>query len=209
MSNKAKLILEFSWLYLILPVSYLWDYPVPIKMALALISFAFIFRYLWVKKAFRLGYDTETIIPFFKTVLLRFVVIGISLTAFTYLFYRSMFFGVLINNPKLWLFILFVYSLFSVTLQELVYRTFFFERYATIFKKTSLMILVNGLVFSLGHIFFKNEVVLVLTFVGGILFALTYLKTKSTLLVCIEHTLYGFWLFTVGIGGLVGFPGVS
>lgn len=207
MSDKVKLIVEFSWLYLILPISYLWDYPVPIKMTLALISFAFIFRYLWINKAFRFGYDSATIIPFFKTVLLRFVVIGVSLTLFTYFFYRPMFFGVLINNPKLWLLILFVYSLFSVTLQELVYRTFFFERYAAIFKKTSLMILVNGLVFSLGHIFFKNEVVL--TFIGGVLFALTYLKTKSTLLVCIEHAVYGFWLFTVGIGGLVGFPGVS
>jgi membrane protease YdiL (CAAX protease family) len=61
-------------------------------------------------------------------------------------------------------------------------------------------------VFSLGHIFFKNALVMVLTFLGGILFALTFNKTKSTLLVSIEHAIYGSWLFTVGMGSMLGFP---
>lgn len=60
--------------------------------------------------------------------------------------------------------------------------------------------------FSLGHIFFRNTLVLVLTFFGGLLFAITYSKTKSTLLVSIEHAIYGSWLFTVGMGDMLGFP---
>ena len=42
--------------------------------------------------------------------------------------------------------------------------------------------------------------------IGGLLFAFTYSKTKSTLFVLIEHTLYGCWLYTVGMGEMLGFP---
>jgi membrane protease YdiL (CAAX protease family) len=58
----------------------------------------------------------------------------------------------------------------------------------------------------LAHLFFKNTLVIVLTFLGGILFAITYHKTNSTLLVSIEHAIYGCWLFTVGMGSMLGFP---
>jgi len=57
--------------------------------------------------------------------------------------------------------------------------------------------------------FLKSSLVLVMTFVGGALFSLTYFKTKSTTLVCIEHAIYGFWLFTVDLGQLLAFPGVE
>ena len=69
-----------------------------------------------------------------------------------------------------------------------------------------LFLMVNAAVFSLAHIFFKNTLVMLLTFVGGLLFALTFKKTKSTLLVTIEHAIYGCWLFTVGMGEMLGFP---
>ncbi len=115
-------------------------------------------------------------------------------------------FNVLLNKPKLWLFILFVYSFFSVYPQEIIYRTFYFERYKALFKNDSLFIFVNAIIFSLGHIFFKNSLVIILTFLGGLLFAITYIKTKSTLLVSIEHAVYGCWLFTIGMGGMLGFP---
>ncbi len=65
---------------------------------------------------------------------------------------------------------------------------------------------INAIVFSLGHIFFKNTLVMILTFVGGLLFAFTFQKTRSTLLVTVEHAIYGSWLFTVGMGDMLGFP---
>ena len=71
------------------------------------------------------------------------------------------------------------------------------------------MIVVNAFVFSLAHIFLKNILVLFLTFIGVIAFALTYYTSKSTTLVCIEHALYGFWLFTVGLGEILAFPGAE
>jgi hypothetical protein len=45
----------------------------------------------------------------------------------------------------------------------------------------------------------------VLTFFGGLLFAFTYSKTKSTFLVNIEHAIYGSGLFTLGMGVMLGF----
>ena len=38
--------------------------------------------------------------------------------------------------------------------------------------------------------------------IGGLLFAATYERRRSTLLVSIEHGLYGDFIFTVGLGGL-------
>ena len=74
------------------------------------------------------------------------------------------------------------------------------------FYSKRLLVFMNAIVFSLGHIFFKNTLVLLLTFFGGFLFALTYYKTNSTLLVSIEHAIYGCWLFTIGMGSMLGFP---
>jgi membrane protease YdiL (CAAX protease family) len=54
--------------------------------------------------------------------------------------------------------------------------------------------------------FLKNSLVMLLTFLGGILFAITFHKTRSTLLVSIEHAIYGIWLFTVGMGEMLAFP---
>ena len=64
----------------------------------------------------------------------------------------------------------------------------------------------NAILLSLAHIFFRSTLVMFLTFIGGILFAFTFNKTKSTLLVSIEHAIYGCWLFTVGMGDMLGFP---
>ena len=99
-----------------------------------------------------------------------------------------------------------VYSLFSVYPQELIYRTFFYERYEALVKNEDLFIFINAILFSLAHLFFKSGIVLLITFIGGLLFAYTYFKTKSTLLVTIEHAIYGSWLFTVGMGTMLGFP---
>ncbi|WP_296343901.1 CPBP family intramembrane glutamic endopeptidase [Winogradskyella sp.] len=95
---------------------------------------------------------------------------------------------------------------FLVYPQELIYRTFFFRGCQQLFKNEKLFILINAALFSLAHIFFKNTLVSLLTFLGVILFALTFQKTKSTLLVSIKHSVYGCCLFTVGMGDMLGFP---
>jgi membrane protease YdiL (CAAX protease family) len=92
------------------------------------------------------------------------------------------------------------YPIWSAFPQELIYRSWFFHRYRDLVKKEWVLIGMNALLFSFGHIIFENLLAIILTFIGGILFALTYKKSNSLMVVFIEHMLYGNWIFTLGIG---------
>ncbi len=198
---------ELFVIFILIPISFVIDYPLWIKMAIVIIGFIYVvFVLLKVEKnKFKIAQYLNWKL-FFKRTLLQLFIISILTSLFVFFVDRPSFYSVLLNKPLLWLVILFVYSVFSVYPQELIYRTFFFQRYQTLIKNELLFIVLNATLFSLAHIFFKNGLVIILTFIGGILFALTFKKTKSTLLVSIEHAIYGCWLFTVGMGGVLGFP---
>jgi len=110
--GKLKLKIEFIWLFLILPVSFLFDYPVILKTILTTISFGFVFAYLWKNKAFNFIVAAHFWKPFMKTTTVRFLIISFVITMFTYVYYNELFFKVLLLNPKLWVLILFVYCFF-------------------------------------------------------------------------------------------------
>ena len=143
---------------------------------------------------------------FYKETTVKLLLIILITTLYVWFTDSSQLFIVLRTKPLLWVIILFVYSLLSVYPQEILYRTFFFQRYQSLFKNENLFLFINAIIFSLGQLFFKNVLVIVLTFFGGLLFAITFKKNKSTLLVTIEHAIYGCWLFTVGMGTMLGFP---
>ncbi|WP_303315255.1 CPBP family intramembrane glutamic endopeptidase [Flavivirga abyssicola] len=199
--------IEFLIIFILLPISFAIDYSIKLKMGIGIIGFIYIIYVLLrvEKKQFKMAPNLKWRI-FWKQTILKLAVIAILTTLFVWLTDSKLLFNVLINKPKLWLFILFIYSFFSVYPQEIIYRTFYFQRYKDLFKNEVLFIFVNAIIFSLGHIFFKNSLVIVLTFFGGVLFAITYKNTQSTLLVSLEHAIYGCWLFTVGMGGMLGFP---
>ncbi|MEM9558173.1 MAG: CPBP family intramembrane glutamic endopeptidase [Acidobacteriota bacterium] len=104
------------------------------------------------------------------------------------------------RRPVLWLVILVAYPLVSVYPQELIFRTFFFHRYRDLFPDHAWLIAASGLSFGLAHVFFGNWLAPLLTLVGGLLFARTYARTRSTALACFEHALWGDFLFTIGLG---------
>jgi membrane protease YdiL (CAAX protease family) len=205
-SIRYKFI-ELTLIFILIPISYIFDYSPIIKLIIGLLGFIYI-TYILLKvekNKLRVSKNIDWKI-FWKSTLIKLLIIAIITAIFVWLTDSKSLFIVLLNKPKLWIMIILFYSLFSVYPQELIYRTFFFQRYQNLFKNELLFILVNAALFSLAHIFFKSNLVLVLTFIGGILFAYTYKKTKSTLLTSIEHALYGSWLFTVGMGALLGFP---
>lgn len=198
---------EFLLIFIILPVSFVLDYPFLVKAFLAVVGFLYVI-YILVKvegNKFKIAPNLQWK-PFWTAVLLKFIIIAILTIGYMFLTARSDLFHILYQKPKLWVVILFAYAMFSVYPQELIYRTLYFQRYASLFDSKALLVVVNAIVFSMAHLFYRNPLVLVMTFLGGILFALTYNETKSTLLVTIEHTLYGCWLFTVGMGHMLGFP---
>ena len=199
--------IEFLIIFILLPVSFSIKYSIWIKLALGVFGFVYI-SYILLKVE-KLAFKVSKTIQwrnFWKSTIIKFFVITIITSLYVSLMDRNNLFSVLINKPQLWFMILIVYSVLSVYPQELLYRTFYFARYKELIPNDRFFIFLNAIIFSLGHLFFKNSLVIVLTFLGGILFALTYDKTKSTLLVSIEHSIYGCWLFTIGMGNMLGFP---
>ncbi len=210
MQTPRYLLTEFLVIFILVPVSFAMPYWVWLKAIIALLGFGYIlyvlFRIEKIKFKVQKGIDWKS---FWKRIGISFFVIAIVTSLFVYFNNASNLFYVPRTNLSLFFIILLVYTFLSVWQQEIIYRTFFFKRYERLFSSTKLLLFVNAIVFSLAHIFFRNTLVLVLTFVGGVLFALTYLKFRSTTLVSIEHALYGNWLFTVGMGKMLAFPGME
>lgn len=198
---------ELLLLFVLVPISFTLSYPVLIKLVIGVLGFAYIIYILFREEAVKFevtkGLNWKR---FWKLTFAKLLGIALITTLYVWVIDASKLYVVISTKPMLWVIILFIYSLFSVYPQELIYRTFFFQRYQSLFKNENLFIVLNAALFSLAHIFFKNTLVMVLTFLGGLLFALTYKKTKSTVLVSIEHAIYGCWLFTVGMGDMLGFP---
>lgn len=210
MKSNRFLLIEFLILFILLPVSLTIDFLLWVKVGYILAAFIYVLLILKKSEAisFRLKKDLNWK-SFWRRVAVTFLLVAITTTIYVYFVAPENLFFVPINNPLLFLIILFLYSLFSVLPQEIIYRTFFFERYGNLFQNKTLLVFVNAIVFSLAHLFFRNTLVLVLTFVGGMIFGFTYLKYRSTTAVTIEHALYGNWLFTIGMGQMLAFPGME
>ena len=205
-SIRYKFI-ELLIIFILIPISFYFNYSPILKLIISAFGFGYIIYILLKIEKIKFKINKEINWKnFWKKALINLIVIIIVTTFFVWYSDKENLFVVVLNKPLLWILILCFYSFFSVYPQELIYRTFFFKRYKSLIKSNLLFILMNAFMFSLAHLLFKNTLVLFLTFIGGILFALTYNKTKSTFLVSVEHAIYGCWLFTVGMGSMLGFP---
>ncbi len=108
--------------------------------------------------------------------------------------------GFVRQRPAFWAVVMVVYPVLSVYPQGLLYRAFFFDRYAVLFPGKWMLVVASAAAFSFLHIIFRNWLAVALTFGGGLLFAARYAETGSLATSCFEHALYGCWLFTVGLG---------
>jgi membrane protease YdiL (CAAX protease family) len=132
----------------------------------------------------------------------RFMTASPFLTLLAWLFMPAHFLDLPRTMPLLWLLIIVVYPLLSVYPQELLFRGFFFARYQSLFGSEKATSLASALLFSWMHIVFVNVYAVSLALIGGWFFATTYRQTRSLRLVCLEHSLYGALLFTLGYGRL-------
>jgi membrane protease YdiL (CAAX protease family) len=62
--------------------------------------------------------------------------------------------------------------------------------------------MTSALAFGYAHIVLHNWPSVLLSTIGGVLFASSYRRSQSTLLVAVEHAIYGCFVFSVGLGGL-------
>lgn len=107
------------------------------------------------------------------------------------------------ENWWILIFIAIGYPWLSCYPQEITHRAFFFHRYGPILPGRWPMIAVNALAFCWLHAPFWSGIALAMTLPAGVLFAWTYDRTKSTLAVTLEHAIYGWWVFFVGLGWFV------
>ena len=133
-------------------------------------------------------------------VFVRWICLSGLLYAFTAILFPEKLFSIQKSTPDLMWKLLILYPIVSAFPQEFIFCRFFFSRYHSIFGNKTLMVLMSALAFCLAHILFINWVAPVLGLLAGIIFAITYQRTKSLLLVSIEHGLYGDALFFIGLG---------
>lgn len=136
-----------------------------------------------------------------KSIGIIFVPGAMVLTIVAYIALPARFFDFPFSQPAAWLNTMLVYPFFLVVPQEFLFRCFFFHRYRRLFTgKERYLMGLNALSFGMAHIFYGNWIAPVISFCGGLLFAWRYQASNTLFTVCLEHALWGNFLFTVGIG---------
>jgi uncharacterized protein len=146
------------------------------------------------------GEDIEVERRQLKGILVRFCLSAVGLIAVTSALFPERLFDLPRTAPLRWALLLASYPLISVYPQELLYRAFFARRYRELFPRVGDFLPASALVFAWVHIIFRNPLAVLLTLIGGWFFAQTYAQTRSLRLVCLEHSLYGGLIFSVGLG---------
>jgi membrane protease YdiL (CAAX protease family) len=202
-SNKFFISIEFALLCIALP-TYIWATNSGEQMfAFLWVAFAYTAIILWRLKHISIrdewrwsAVNWDNI----KPMLIRWVIATILICGFTWFYEPSRLFFIPREAPHIIPFLLLAYPILSALPQEFIFCSFFMKRYGQYIKSDWTKIIISAIVFGYAHMLFLNWVAPVFSFFGGVIFAYTYLKTKSLALVTIEHSLYGNSIFLAGIG---------
>jgi membrane protease YdiL (CAAX protease family) len=200
--NRTLLLTEFLSLFVLLPLAYRFS-PLRIPV-LPLLWLATLYAWWQLHRDPRFDsshiWNIAMLSRHLASILLAFAVAAFLLWLAVHLFAPQLEWSFVRRHPAFWALVMLLYPALSVYPQGLVYRAFFFERYASLFPGRWTMIFASAAAFALMHIIFRNWLVVALTFAGGMLFAFRYDQTGSLATSSFEHALYGGWLFTVGLG---------
>ena len=145
--------------------------------------------------------------PDFKSVSVTFLAFAILSAVMIAVIRPDLLFSAPREAPRRWLLFWFIYTVASVAPQEALFRVVFFDRYRPLWgDRMWLALLLNAVSFSIAHAILHHPIVYALTFAGGYIFSLHWLRSRRFLSLCLLHGAYGFWLFTVGLGPVFGFP---
>jgi membrane protease YdiL (CAAX protease family) len=201
--NRALLWIEFFVLFVLGPLAlYAWA------------TRGWIYASLWIAAAYALWQTTRSSgfswgslwqgdgwsAKNRKAALVRFAAAAILMTILTAVTLPTRLLSFPLERPVLWLAVMTLYPILSVIPQELLFRSFFIERYAVLFARPRLRILLSGLCFGLSHLILNNWVAPSFTAIGGVIFAYGYFQHRSLKWAVIEHSLYGCFVFTIGFG---------
>lgn len=172
--------------------------PIPVLVALAVVVVVYLLRSPDFDKAslWRPGRLPGQL----PSVALLWGLTAVGSTIVVLVFRPELFLGFPRAEPLDWAFVMVFYPLLSVYPQELLFRSFLFQRYAPLFGDGIGMVTASAAAFGFVHIAFGNWISVLLSFAGGWIFASRYRRTRSLFTVSVEHGLYGMLMFTVGLG---------
>ena len=202
MSRLLLLVLEFSAIFVVVPLLVYYrvvpNAPIPYLVLAGFCAFVFL-RHDPTFEQSRL-FSWGPVDPLLLPLFLRDAVFVAFLGAAVWLFAPELLFSLVRRAPLFWVLIMLLYPLLSVYPQELLYRAFFFHRYQPLFGSGWGMLLASAFAFGFAHIILGNWISVALCLIGGLLFALTYQHSGSFLLTCLDHALFGNFIFTIGLG---------
>lgn len=200
------MLLELFAIFFMVPLA-VWKQWLPVPLIMIPLYLLAGYAAVWMfadkggdRRQFWSGGDVLLEKAYLKIILRRLVLVVTLVWLVVYAFYPDKLFLLPREHPLIWLLILLLYPALSVYPQELLYRAFFFSRYAGLFTDKYFMIMASTVFFAFMHVVFGNPVAILSTLIGGYLFADTYSRTRSLRLVCLEHALYGSVIFTLGLG---------
>lgn len=202
--RRVILLIEFLALFVLAPLVMryaVYAHNVPLFYALPPVLLG-IMAFLFYDSSFSLRREVLRAVsmPTWHSILLLFAAGCLTVAAMVALWMPERLFALAAERPGKWAKILVLYPFTSVLAQEFVYRVFFFHRYGPLFSTRTTLILANAAVFALGHVLFRNWIAIGGTFVIGILLAWRYDRTRSFWAVWGEHVLWGWLVFTIGLG---------
>ncbi len=193
---------EFLVLFFVLPtLFYLGHFKIAALPVLWLVMI-YCLVVLWRSRGLdrKLLWNSVPLLPRAPAIFCLFGACAALLTGLVYWFAPERLFGMLRTHPYSWALVMVSYPILSVYPQGVIYRAFLFERYRPLFASKWPVIVMSAVAFAYVHIVFRNSLAVGFTLVGGFLFALRYWQSGSLMISCVEHALYGCFLFTVGLG---------
>jgi len=202
MLRLVLLSLEFSALFVGVPLLIYYrllpNFPIPYLLFAALTAFLVLRSDPSFDSSHLTSWNNarSQLLPLLVRNAILLVLLGLAVRIFA----PQLLFSLIKRAPQFWLLIMLLYPLLSVYPQELIYRAFFFHRYQPLFGSGILMIVASALAFGFVHIIFGNWLAVTLCILGGLLFSLTYQHTGSLLFACVDHAIFGNFIFTIGLG---------
>ena len=202
MRKKIFVWMEFVLLFFGIPLLIYFDkdfiHPSMIILPVLLFIFFVLRRtsnFQW-RELFRWEISRPTLV---KNGLILLVCTLLTLS-YVYIFERENLFNLPRINPWIYVAMCLFYPVFSAFGQEIIYRTFLYKRYSSIFPRGWHFVIASGITFSFLHVVYYDQVSMILTFIGGLYFARVYQLTRSVLYTSVLHGLFGIMIFGVGMG---------
>jgi hypothetical protein len=193
-------------LYVLVPLILAWVFRrfeyrhamAPLLWAASLVAIALLLR----DPSFDRGdlYRLSLSDPYLHVVTGRFFVLAVPLLAVGRWLTPAEFLLFPRKQPGLWVMFAVLYPVLSSVPQGILFRVYFVHTFGSLFETHGALVFAGAVVFSLGHLVFRNAPALVITAAGGALFIDTYVHTHSMMLAAIEHGVYGTLAFTAGLG---------